>query len=132
MPKKRKRNDYEEEDETVPLEQEYAHDVQAKAANKKRTIDLLPIKTKKGEVITRSTEVEFDDETFQQSGDEHDDEDDENAEQVEVDSDDEVLNDTNVTLHPTFLWHSTHLSIRFILAFVRVTGAEQRKSDLNG
>lgn len=108
MPKKRKRNDYEEEDETVPLEQEYAHDAQTKAANKKRTIDLLPIKTKKGEVITRSTEVDFDDELVQQNGDENDDEDDENAEQVEVDSDDEVLNDTNVTPHLTPIWHCAH------------------------
>lgn len=98
MSNKRKRKDYEEEDDTVPLEQEYAHDVQTKAANKKRTIDLLPIKTKKGEVITRSTEVEFDDENIQQNGDGDDDEDDENVEQVEVDSDDEVLNDTNVRL----------------------------------
>lgn len=79
----------------MPLEQEYAHDAQAKAASKKRTIDLLPIKTKKGEVITRSTEVEFDDE-IQQNGDEDDDEDDENVEQEVVDSDDEVLNDTHV------------------------------------
>lgn len=96
MPKKRKRDEYEEEDETVPLEQEYAQDVQAKAASKKRTIDLLPIKTKKGEVITRSTEVEFDPKKTKQSADENEDEDDEEVEQEVVDSDDEVLNDTNV------------------------------------
>lgn len=98
MPKKRKRDEYEEEDETVPLEQEYAQGVQAKAASKKRTIDLLPIKTKKGEVITRSTEVEFDPKKIQQSENENDDEDDEEVEQEVVDSDDEVLNDTNVRI----------------------------------
>lgn len=95
MPKKRKRDEFEEEDETVPLEQEYAHDAQAKAANMKRTIDLLPIKTKKGEVITRSTEVDYEDE-IQQNGDEDEEDDDDDAEQEVVDSDDEILNDQNV------------------------------------
>lgn len=86
------------------MEQEYAHDAQVKASSKKRTIDLLPIKTKKGEVITRSTEVDFDDEDIQLNGDEDDDEEDENAEQEIVDSDDEVLNDTNVRGFSTFAW----------------------------
>lgn len=65
---------------------------------------MLPIKTKKGEVVTRSTEVEFNDENSQQNGNEmNGDEDDENAEQEVVDSDDEVLNDTNVK---RFSWQS--------------------------
>lgn len=86
--RKRKENELVEVDDTVALEQEYAQDAREKSRGK-RTVDLLPIKTKRGEVISRTTEVEIKHDVEE---DEAEDENEEEDEEI-IDSDDEILND---------------------------------------
>lgn len=78
------------EDEAHQFEQEYAHTRNEEKSKKMRTVDLLPIKTKSGELITRTTKVEFK-EKIKETAD--DDDSDEEGEEEAVDSDDDVIND---------------------------------------
>lgn len=91
--KKRKREtkDVADEDEAHQFEQEYAHTRNEEKSKKMRTVDLLPIKTKFGELITRSTEVEIK-KKVKQTSDDGDGEGSEAEEDV-VDSDDDIINE---------------------------------------
>lgn len=90
--KKRKRDADDvvnDDDAAGQFEQEYAHQRNAEKSKKMRTVDLLPIKTKTGELITRTTEVEVKEKPKKNAEDE-----DEGEEEEEViDSDDDIVND---------------------------------------
>lgn len=79
-------------------EVEFTKKQDAKKASGLRTIDLLPIKTKAGEIITRSAEVEFMEE--EQSEEEADAGYDENGVEEFLDSDDDIVNDKRSELQP--------------------------------
>lgn len=99
----------------VGLEKQFAHDTALEDASKKITVDLLPVKTREGEIITRSTQVDFkpkpkakkaaaeeqveveqaEDGEEGEKGDEDDDDD--TAEIEYEDSDDDVVNDEEDT-----------------------------------
>ncbi|KAG4069535.1 hypothetical protein HA402_006901 [Bradysia odoriphaga] len=94
--KKRKRlaADYDAEDEAKNakhFEKEYAQMTLAEEKTKKRVVSLLPIKTKAGEVVTRTAEMEYKDREEENQSDEEEDEEDEIEE--EVDSDDDIIKD---------------------------------------
>lgn len=115
--KKRKLIDEEAENEdrsAKHFEKEYAAITQAEDSGKKRTVSLLPIKTKDGEVIKRSHEVDYEEED-----DEEEQSDEEEEEQV-VDSDDDVVRNEMVSTYNIlwtrfiefkmfFFWYSIHL-----------------------
>lgn len=89
--KKRKKDDKDQvdDDNAGQFEQEYAFQRNEEKSKKTRTVDLLPIKTKSGELITRQTEVEIKDKpkvVDEEEGDESE------HEEV-VDSDDDIVND---------------------------------------
>lgn len=90
--KKRKRDAKEvgDEDEAHQFEQEYAHTRNEEKSKKMRTVDLLPIKTKFGELITRSTEVEIK-KKVKETGDDNDEEG--SGEEEVLDSDDDIINE---------------------------------------
>lgn len=91
--KKRKKNAEQgigDDDEAGLFEQEYAQQRNEEKSKGLRTVDLLPIKTKSGELITRTTEVEIKRKPKVQ--DQSDDEADEQDEEV-IDSDDDIIND---------------------------------------
>lgn len=88
--KKRKRD--EGVDEAGQFEQEYAHQRNEEKSKKTRTVDLLPIKTKTGELITRTTEVEVKDKPKKVDAEQEE----ENEEEEEVDSDDDIINDADI------------------------------------
>lgn len=88
--KKRKRDEQQgDEDNAGQFEQEYAHQRNEEKSKKMRTVDLLPIKTKSGELITRQTEVEVKAKPKVTENEENDEEEDEEI----VDSDDDIIND---------------------------------------
>ena len=87
--KKRKRETEQGDDEAGQFEQEYAHQRNAEKSKKMRTVDLLPIKTKSGELITRSTEVEYKEKPKVVAEDDGE----ESEEEEIVDSDDDIVND---------------------------------------
>lgn len=91
--KVKKRKHAEEEDDedqsAKHFEKEYAQLTNSQNQNKKRMVSLLPIKTKGGEVVTRETEVDEDEEGLEPE-DELEPEDGE-ADEEEVDSDDDVV-----------------------------------------
>lgn len=89
--KKRKKEQGTEDDDDAGLfEQEYAHQRNEEKSKRLRTVDLLPIKTKSGELITRTTEVEIKKKPkIQTQVDNEADDDDEEA----IDSDDDIIND---------------------------------------
>lgn len=92
--KKRKRDtkDVYDADEAHQFEQEYAHTRNEEEKSKKmRTVDLLPIKTKFGELIARSTEIEFKKKT-RENGDDSDGAVSDAAEDEAIDSDDDIIN----------------------------------------
>lgn len=89
--KKRKREEESQADHDAgQFEQEYAHQRNEENSKKTRTVDLLPIKTKSGELITRSTEVEIKNKPKQ---DENGENDEESGEEEVIDSDDDIVND---------------------------------------
>lgn len=91
--KKRKREtkDVGDEDEAHQFEQEYAHTRNEEKSKKLRTVDLLPIKTKFGELITRSTEVQIKEKVKETGDDSNDGE--SGAEDEVIDSDDDIINE---------------------------------------
>lgn len=92
--KKRKRetNDIADDDGAHQFEQEYAHTRNEEKSKKMRTVDLLPIKTKYGELITRTTEVKIT-EKVKETRDDSDGEGNEAEEEI-FDSDDDIINET--------------------------------------
>lgn len=88
---KRKRPTADEED-GKHHEDEYTHERDVKKKSRMQTVDLLPIKTKTGEIVTRSAEVEMADE--RKVDDEADGDDAAEPEEEIVDSDDDIVNDT--------------------------------------
>lgn len=86
---KRKR-DVNEVDESNEFEQEFAHRRNEEKSKRMKTVDLLPIKTKAGELVTRTTEVSIK-ERPKQSDDQYDEEE---IEEEVIDSDDDIVNDT--------------------------------------
>lgn len=97
--KKRKRiaTDHDAVDEArnaKHFEKEYAQMTLAEERTKKRVVSLLPIKTKAGEVVTRTAEMEYKEEEDDQS-EEVDDEEEEIEE--EVDSDDDIVKNNAVS-----------------------------------
>lgn len=88
--KKRKR-DGPDDDDAHQFEQEYAHTRNEEKSIKMRTVDLLPIKTKTGELITRTTEVEIKERLKEMDEDAEGDSDEE--EEEVIDSDDDIIND---------------------------------------
>lgn len=91
---KRKR-DENDNDSARAFEKQHAHEARIEASKKTRTVDLLPIKTKAGDLITRSTEVEIDDvQPDDELGSEDEDDDDDNE---PIDSDDDIVNDKSVS-----------------------------------
>lgn len=91
---KRQRSADDEED-GKHHEDEYTHDQDVKKRSRLQTVDLLPIKTKTGEIITRSAEVEVAEKKKVTA--ENDDDDEEMEEEI-VDSDDDIVNDTRPRL----------------------------------
>lgn len=79
-----------DDDEAGQFEQEYAHQRNEEKSSNMRTVDLLPIKTKSGELITRTTEVEVKKKPKVGAEDEDDDGD---EDEEMVDSDDDIVND---------------------------------------
>lgn len=97
--KKRKRlaTDHDAEDEAKNakhFEKEYAQMTFAEESTKKRVVSLLPIKTKAGEVVTRTAEMEYEDDEEENQSDEMEDEEEEIEE--EIDSDDDIIKDNAV------------------------------------
>lgn len=91
--RKRDENDDEANTNATELEKQYAGEKNAESYLKtKRTVNLLPIKTKMGEIITRTTEVDIEDEV--EPEDDLGSEVEENEE--ELDSDDDIINDKTV------------------------------------
>ncbi|XP_005184384.1 nucleolar complex protein 3 homolog [Musca domestica] len=99
----------------VGLEKQFAHDTALEDASKKITVDLLPVKTREGEIITRSTQVDFkpkpkakkaaaeeqvegEQEEDGEEGEKGDEDDDDDTAEIEYeDSDDDVVNDEEDT-----------------------------------
>lgn len=99
---KRKREDDDmQEDDTGGFERQHRKDG-VEAASKRRTVELLPIKTKDGSVITRSTEIEIEDNVSGNFDEGSDDE--EDGEEEVIDSDDDVINDDAVSGKQTILF----------------------------
>lgn len=96
---KRRKRDQGDGDEGKQHEVEHAHELDAKKTSKMQTVDLLPIKTKHGEIITRSTEVERKEKKVVNDDEEEDGEDDD-GEAEYVDSDDDIVNDTREAGEP--------------------------------
>ncbi len=97
--KKRKRlaTDHDAEDEAKNakhFEKEYAQMTFAEERTKKRVVSLLPIKTKAGEVVTRTAEMEYK-EYEENESDEEEDEEEEIEE--EIDSDDDIVKSSAVS-----------------------------------
>lgn len=82
------------DDSAGQFEEEYAHQRNtAEKSRKMRTVDLLPIKTKAGELITRQTEVEIKEKPVEPSQSDADDDGEENDDGEIFDSDDDIVND---------------------------------------
>lgn len=92
---KRKRDENDNDSTRARVfEKQHAHEARMEASKKTRTVDLLPIKTKAGDLITRTTEVEIDDvQPDEELGSEEEDDDDGEA----IDSDDDIVNDRSVS-----------------------------------
>lgn len=104
---KRKRDENDDEMATTAknFEKQFAHDRNEETSKKKRTVDLLPIKTKLGDVITRSAEVDIVDDV--KPVDDLGSDDDEDAEEEIIDSDDDIINDKVV-----WFWFQTHIRVQ--------------------
>lgn len=95
---KRKHQDQSETDDTSALESKYTKKRdEERASNKTRTVDLLPIKTKKGEIITRSTEIDIEMNKIEIDDADSDEDGEDDGEEEEIDSDDEIINETSVS-----------------------------------
>lgn len=82
------------DDSAGQFEVEYAHQRNtAEKSRKMRTVDLLPIKTKAGELITRQTEVEIKAKPVEQVQSDADDGEDNEDDGEIFDSDDDIVND---------------------------------------
>lgn len=90
--KKRKRDGTGDADDADQFEEEYAHQRNIEKSKKMRTVDLLPIKTKSGELITRTTEVEFKAKAKKTQDAKESEEEGDEEEEV-LDSDDDIVND---------------------------------------
>lgn len=77
------------------FEKEYAQMTFAEEKTKKRVVSLLPIKTKAGEVVTRTAEMEYKDSEEDDESDAVEDEEEEIEE--EIDSDDDILKNDAVS-----------------------------------
>ncbi|KAH8330328.1 hypothetical protein KR067_001259, partial [Drosophila pandora] len=90
--------DNEEQLQSVGLEMEYATATKKEEAAKKIKVDLLPIKSRDGQIITRTTEVDYvpKPKVKKQADVEDEEEDeDEDGESVYEDSDDDIVNDVD-------------------------------------
>ncbi|KAH8369393.1 hypothetical protein KR009_009639, partial [Drosophila setifemur] len=89
--------DNEEQQHSVGLELEYATSSKKEEEAKKIKVDLLPIKSRDGQIITRTTEVDYvpKPKLKKQQEVEEEDEDEEEGESVFEDSDDDVVNDVD-------------------------------------
>lgn len=81
------------------FEKQYAALTNTESLGKKRMVDLLPIKTKSGDVVTRQTEVDDDDECPEPEDELEPDDD----EDVEPDSDDDIVRDAAVRRFYSFV-----------------------------
>lgn len=92
-------DDHEEQLQSVGLEKEYATATKKEEAAKKIKVDLLPIKSRDGQIITRTTEVDYvpKPKVKKQADveDEDEDDEDEDGESVYEDSDDDIVNDVD-------------------------------------
>ncbi|KAH8404150.1 hypothetical protein KR215_010673, partial [Drosophila sulfurigaster] len=96
--RKRKAKPTEDQQLSVGLEKAYATATKKEQAAQKIKVNLLPIKSRDGEIITRTTEVDYIPKPKRKAVDEEDeaeveDEEDEDDEEVYEDSDDDVVND---------------------------------------
>ncbi|KAH8335507.1 hypothetical protein KR074_004241, partial [Drosophila pseudoananassae] len=91
--------DHDEQLQSVGLEMEYATATKKEEAAKKIKVDLLPIKSRDGQIITRTTEVDYVPKPkVKKQADVEDDEEedeDEDGESVYEDSDDDIVNDVD-------------------------------------
>ncbi|KAH8344358.1 hypothetical protein KR084_010176, partial [Drosophila pseudotakahashii] len=91
----------EEQGQSIGLERAYASDTKKEQAAQKIKLDLLPIKSRDGQIITRTTEVDYLPKPKQKKKDEEeqdeDSEEDEDGETEYEDSDDDVVNDVEAT-----------------------------------
>ncbi|EDV41814.1 uncharacterized protein Dana_GF17313 [Drosophila ananassae] len=91
--------DNEEQLQSVGLEMEYASATKKEEAAKKIKVDLLPIKSRDGQIITRTTEVDYvpKPKVKKQADveDEDEEDEDEDGESVYEDSDDDIVNDVD-------------------------------------
>lgn len=99
--KKRKRaaTDHDAEDEAKyakRFEKEHAQLTLASERTKKRVVSLLPIKTKAGDVVTRTAEMDYKEEDNEHDDEEMEEEQEEEIEE-EIDSDDDILKDKTVS-----------------------------------
>ncbi|XP_060645564.1 nucleolar complex protein 3 homolog [Drosophila nasuta] len=96
--RKRKAKPTEDQQLSVGLEKAYATATKKEQAAQKIKVNLLPIKSRDGEIITRTTEVDYIPKPKRKAVDEEDeaegeDEEDDDDEEVYEDSDDDVVND---------------------------------------
>lgn len=96
--KKRKAGEPDEE-ECKQIERDYSKKNAQENSEKKITLSLLPIKSKEGEIITRTTDVDYAPKSKkaaveEEDQEEDDEQEDEEVEEVEYDSDEDIVNDT--------------------------------------
>lgn len=93
-PKKRKAG-HPDEEEVKHIEREYSKSNAIEKSEQKVTLSLLPYKSKDGEIITRTTDVDYTPKPKQGKKSKEDDEDEEAVEEEEdYDSDEDIVNDT--------------------------------------
>ncbi|KAH8310269.1 hypothetical protein KR044_000329, partial [Drosophila immigrans] len=91
--RKAKAESSEDQQQSVGLEMAYATATKKEQAAQKIKVNLLPIKSRDGEIITRTTEVDYIPKPKRKAVDEEDEAEDEDGEEVFEDSDDDVVND---------------------------------------
>ncbi|KAL5279705.1 NOC3L family protein [Megaselia abdita] len=110
-PKKRKAG-LPEEEEVKDMEREYNKNTAIENADKKVTLSLLPIKSKDGEIITRTTDVDYTPKAKEAKVVEVEEaDDDEEDEEEEYDSDEDIVNDTTEDLGDKMVISTTDLLI---------------------
>lgn len=100
-PKKRKTAGLPDDEEVKTMEKEYNKKTAIENLDKKVTLSLLPFKSKDGEIITRTTDVDYTPKAKKKAVEEEADDDDDAEEEPgeeDYDSDEDIVNDTTEDL----------------------------------
>lgn len=110
-PKKRKVATPDEQ-EVKHIEREYSKKTAIENSEKKVTLSLLPIKSKDGEIITRTTDVDYTPKAKEiEEVEEEDDDEQVEEEEEEYDSDEDIVNDTTESIGDKKIISTTDLMI---------------------